>query len=121
MLSFSVASSIFVDSQFWDPTVAVIRHDDILDISRSTCGSLEEPAARTSWIFAVGLTTEAHAEFFIRQFGDDFPKLCNEEAVSFDSESLQVLQNTQVCSARKVENDAVGEEEAMQRVRQAVM
>ena len=59
--------------------------------------------------------------FFIRQFGDDFPKLCNEEAVCFDSESLQVLQNTQVCSARKVENDAVGEEEAMQRVRQAVM
>ena len=59
--------------------------------------------------------------FFIRQFGDDIPKLCNEEAVSFDSESLQVLQNTQVCSTRKVENDAVGEEEAMQRVRQAVM
>ena len=59
--------------------------------------------------------------FVIRQFGDDFPKLCNEEAVSFDSESLQVLQNTQVCSARKVENDAVGEEGAMQRVRQAVM
>jgi len=59
--------------------------------------------------------------FFIRQFGDDFPKLCNEEAFSFDSESLQVLKNTQVCSARKVENDAVGEEEAMQRVRHAVM
>ena len=59
--------------------------------------------------------------FFIRQFGDDIPKLCSEEAVSFDSESLQVLQNTQVCSARKVENDAVGEEEALQRVRQAVM
>ena len=28
------------------------------------------------------------------------------------SESLQVLQNTQVCSTSNVENDAVGEEEA---------
>lgn len=59
--------------------------------------------------------------FFIQQFGEDFPRLCNEEAVSPDSESLQVLKNTLVCDSSKVENDAVGEEEATQKASEAAM
>ena len=78
-------------------------------------------AARTSWIFAVDPATKTHAEFFIQQFGEDFPRLCNEEAVSPDSESLQVLKNTLVCDSSKVENDAVGEEEATQKASEAAM
>jgi hypothetical protein len=54
MLSFSMASSIFVASQLWDPTVAVIRHDDILDIPRSTCGSLAELKDTSKWGCQIG-------------------------------------------------------------------
>ena len=45
----------------------------------------------------------------------------NEEAVSPESESLRVLKNTLVCDSSKVENDAVGEEEATQRASEAAM
>ena len=67
------------------------------------------------------LLPEPLQKFFINQFGEDFPKLCNDEPVSPDSETWQALQNTALCSGDNVENDAVGEEEAMLRVRQAVL
>ena len=77
------------------------------------------PAARTYGIFAVGSTTEAHAKYLcIRQFGEDFQKLCTEEAVSPDSESLLALPDTTLCSA---EHNAVREDEAMRRVKQATL
>ena len=71
--------------------------------------------------FAVDLLPKPMQSCFIQQFGEDFPRLCNEEAVSPDSESLQVLKNTQVCDSSKVDNDAVGEEEATHRASEAAM
>ena len=59
-----------------------------------------------------GLLPKPMESFFIQLFGEDFLRLCDEEAVSPDSESLRVLENTQVCDSSKVENDAVGEKAA---------
>jgi len=68
-----------------------------------------------------GLLPKPMQSFFIQLFGEDFPRLCDEEAVSPDCESLRVLQNTQVCDSSKFENDAVGEEAATHTASEAAM
>ena len=81
---------------------------------------LQAMAKRSVWADGMILTALAERLGSSIIIGEDFPRLCNDEPVSPGSETWQALQKTELCSGANVEHDAVGEEEAMLRVRQAV-
>ena len=79
-------------------------------------------AARTSWIFCRGPCYPNPCRVVLSNMamGRTFQGCATRRPWAL-TPSLQVLKNTQVCDSSKVENDAVGEEEATHRASEAAM